>query len=80
LAASTDRHGSIALRLLELSCCDVQQDGSDGVTVLFDLADFEEVAAIIQPRRRRWMSEDQRRACTERLAKVRAQALQKVAS
>ncbi len=78
LAASTDRRGAIARRLMLLSCCEVYQDGTDGVTVLFDLADFDEVAAIMQPRRRRRLSEAQRQACTERLAKVRPKTLIKV--
>jgi len=80
LAASTNLRGAIAHRLMLLPCCEVQQDGSDGVTVLFDLADFEEVAAIIQPRRRRRLKEAQRLACTERLANLRSQATRRVAN
>jgi hypothetical protein len=31
----------------------VWQDGDDGVTVLFDVAEFSRVARILHPRRRR---------------------------
>jgi hypothetical protein len=59
-------------------CCELYQDGSDGVTVLFDVADFDQMAAIIRPRRRRRLSEARRLACAEHLAKVRPQTLIKV--
>jgi hypothetical protein len=45
--------------------------------VPFDVADFDEVAALMRPRRRRQLTEAQRRACAERLARVRAQRLEK---
>jgi hypothetical protein len=45
------------------------QDGSDGITIVFDVADFSEVAKVMKPRRRRQMSEEQKRMTTERLAK-----------
>ena len=80
LAASTNCRGAIARRLMLLSRCEVQQDGEDGVTVLFDLADFDQVAAIILPRRRRRLNEAQRLACTERLANLRSQAPRRVAN
>lgn len=75
LAASTDRRGAVATRLVALPGVTLHQDGSDGVTVLFHVDRFGEVAEIMQPRRRRRLSEAQRRACTERLARVRPQAL-----
>ena len=72
LAASTDtRRGPAVAALRRLGCCRVHQDGSDGVTFLFDVADFAAVAAIMQPRRRRQMTEAQKAVCAERLARVR---------
>jgi hypothetical protein len=71
LAAWTDRRGGIARALMGLPCCRLQQDGDylDGVTVLFEVADFDQVAAIIKPRRRRRLTYEQRKAAAERLAK-----------
>ncbi len=53
LAASTNNRGPVAKRLMALPCTTVWQDGDDGVTVLFDVADFDKVAALMHPRRRR---------------------------
>lgn len=53
LAAVTDKAGPIARKLAALPGVKLWQDGSDGVTVLFDIADFEAVARIMYPRRRR---------------------------
>jgi hypothetical protein len=74
LGASTNRQGGIAKRILALSCCTLYQDGTDGITVLFDLADFGEVAAIMRPRRRRRLTTAQRLAAAERLSKYRFSA------
>lgn len=56
LGASTDRHGSIATRLAKITGVKVVQDGSDGINAAFDLEQFEEVAKIMKPRRRRQLS------------------------
>ena len=61
LAASVDGHTNVAGRMKRLSCCRVQQDGDDGeLTVLFDVADFPKVAAVMRPRRRRRISQAER--------------------
>ena len=57
LAASTDKAGPTARKLKGLPFATVHQDGDDGVTVLFHADRFGEVAAIMQPRRRRVASE-----------------------
>ncbi|MGA2035031.1 MAG: hypothetical protein ABSG68_22505 [Thermoguttaceae bacterium] len=69
LAASTDRRGGVARRIAALAFIEVWQDGDDGITALFPLDKFDEVAALMKPRRRRQMTEEQRRAAVERLAK-----------
>ena len=71
LAAWTKRRGPIANRLKSLPCVEVVQDGADGVTVTFDVTQFDQVAAVMQPRRRRKLNPDQRAACAARLAKLR---------
>jgi hypothetical protein len=60
LAASTNRRGAIAKRLASLPNADVFQDGDDGISVTFGLADFDSVSSIIRPRRRRKLSPEQR--------------------
>jgi len=47
------RPGPRAKQLRALRCVEVHTAGSDGVTVLFDVADFDQVAQIMQPRKRR---------------------------
>jgi len=69
LAASTDSPGATARKLAALPGAILHQDGADGMTVVFDVADFAAVAALMHPRRRRQMTEAQRAAATERLAK-----------
>jgi len=61
LAASVDGHPNVAGRLRRLKCCRPHQDGDFGeLTVLFDVADFAEIAKIMRPRRRRQISEAER--------------------
>jgi hypothetical protein len=69
LAASTNHRGPTARKLAALDCTTVYQDGDDGVTVHFDVADFVQVAKVMKPRRRRQMTEEQKQVATERLAK-----------
>jgi hypothetical protein len=75
LAAVTDKVGPTARKLAALPGANLWQDGDDGVTVLFDVAQFPEVAKLMHPRRKRRLSEAQRRKCAEHLAKVRPQPL-----
>lgn len=60
LAASTDRRGPIARRLIALPEATIHQDGDDGVTVLFQVDQFDAVAEVMKPRRRRIVSEAER--------------------
>lgn len=75
LAAATNNAGPIARKLAKLPGVTVAQDGCDGVTVLFDMADIAQIAALMQPRRRRRLSESRRHQCAAQLARVRRQAL-----
>jgi hypothetical protein len=69
LAASIDTRGSTARKLAALDFTTVHQDGSDGMTILFPVERFPQVAALMHPKRRRQMTEEQRQAAAERLAK-----------
>ena len=69
LAAVTAKAGTVARRLKALPNIEVWQDGSDGVTVLFDAADFDQIADIMRPRRRRHLTPEARAAAGERLRK-----------
>ncbi len=69
LAACTRRSGQIVKRLMSLPFTEVVQDGDDGANVVFHADHFEEVAKIMRPRKRRRLSEEQRRQAAERLRK-----------
>lgn len=60
LAASTDRRGPVANRLAGLQCVTLVQDGTDGITAVFDVSDFDRVAEILKPRRRRMLNPEHR--------------------
>jgi hypothetical protein len=68
LAASTT--APTGTKLLTIPGVALQQDGSDGRTVLFDVADFEAVVEIMKPRVRRHVSEGQKVAARERMNKM----------
>ena len=42
--------------LASLECVCVEQDGDDGKNVSFDVADFDLVASVLKPRKRRKLS------------------------
>jgi hypothetical protein len=69
LAACTSKAGSVAKRLKALPYTTVAQDGDDGANVVFPVGHFDEVVAIMKPRRRRRLSEGQRAAAAEHLRK-----------
>jgi len=73
LAAFTDGP-VIAKKLARLVCCEVWQEGDQELTVLFDVADFDAVAQILKPRRRRRLTPAQRQAASERLKQFRFSA------
>jgi hypothetical protein len=60
LAATTNRSGITARRLKALPFVKVHTDGSDGVTVLFPPEHLDQVADLLQLRRRRRISEGER--------------------
>ena len=67
LAVFVDGHPKLAGRLKRQGCCRVYCDGDDGTTLLFDVADFDKVAEIMRPKKRRRMTPEQRQAAVERL-------------
>jgi hypothetical protein len=71
LAASTNHRSRVATRLIELPGVTVVQDGSDGVNVAFPIAAFEQVAAVMKPRKRRKLSAKERAERDARLKRFR---------
>jgi hypothetical protein len=53
LAASVDGFPRLAKKIAALPTARVHQDGDDGTTIVFDVAQFDAVAKIMQPKRRR---------------------------
>lgn len=65
-------HTQLAGIMRRLPCCETVQDGDDGeVNASFDVADFDEVAAIVRPRRRPQLSDEQRDRLREHMLAVR---------
>lgn len=75
LAVSTGKRGAIAGRLEKLDCTTIVQDGDDGVTFTFPLDCFDHVAEVVQPRRRRQFTTEQRKTMGARLALSRNETL-----
>ena len=71
LGAWSDRPSRRRL-LSELACCAVHLEGDHEISVLFDVSDFESVARVLQPRRRRRLTEAQRQDCKQRLSACRS--------
>jgi hypothetical protein len=71
LGASTNNRGPIARALAALPGVLVVQDGNDGINVVFPVVEFEAVAAILKPRRRRILSPERAAELTERLRRYR---------
>ena len=71
LAACTRTAGPVAMRLRSLPFVEVVQDGADGVNAVFPADRFDEVAAVIKPKRRRVLSPEARQAAAERLVPYR---------
>jgi hypothetical protein len=72
LAVDVEGHGKIAAQLAALPCVTVHRPH----TFLFDVEDFDKVAAIVAPRRRRQLTQEQR----ERLSETGREALRKLHS
>ena len=65
LAASTNGRGPTAHKLAALDFTTISQDGDDGVTMLFPVERFPEVAELMKPRRRRQVSDQERQRLLE---------------
>lgn len=68
LAVEVDGHSKLAARVAALPGVRAHQWGDQERTLLFPVALFDQVAAIVRPRRRRVLTEEQRQAARERLA------------
>ena len=66
LAVQCDRHPFVAKQLVALGLCLIQ-DGDHEKTFVFPIELFEKVAAIVKPRKRRVLSEEQREVLRARL-------------
>jgi hypothetical protein len=71
LAVEVDGHPILAKRLAAVSGVVLCHDGDREKTFLFPLGLFERVAELVQPRRRRRLSPEQREASKSRLARYR---------
>jgi hypothetical protein len=71
LGASTNNRGPTARALAALPGVRVVQDGDDGINAVFPIAEFEAVAAILKPRRRRMLPPERAAELTERLRRYR---------
>ena len=67
LAVDIDYHGRVAKKVAELRGVWVLCDGDREKTYLFHARMFDQVAALVMPRRRRKMSEEQKAANIDRL-------------
>ena len=74
LLACTRSRGPVAKALKALDCIEVTQDGDDGINAKFHVDDFDRVAEIMRPRRRRRLTEEQKAASVERLSRFRFSA------
>ena len=79
LVASTKVAGGIARALKALPFTTLHQDGTDGVDVIFPADRFEDVAAIMKPRKRRRMTEEAKQQAAKRLRKYQPRKGQSVA-
>ena len=64
LAASVDKRGLIR-PLMKIASCRIVQDAYDGATITFEQADFAKVARVMKPRRRKQISEEERKRLAE---------------
>lgn len=65
LGAASKRRGHVARELLR--CCEILQDGDDGVNVAFEVSDFFAIADLLQLKKKRIMTEEQKAANVDRL-------------
>lgn len=67
LAVECDYHPGLGRRLRDLGLV-LSQGGDQEKTFLFPMERFEEVAAIVKPKKKRQLTEEQRKMAQERLA------------
>jgi hypothetical protein len=60
LGVSTNSRGPIAKRLAALTGIRVLQDGDDGINAVFSMSEFDQIAEIVKPRRKRQLSPEHR--------------------
>lgn len=60
LGASTNCRGPISKALAMLPCVQIVQDGHDGLNAIFPVEDFDTVAGVMKPRRRRRLNPEHR--------------------
>ena len=72
LAVSTHKRGGIALRLSELPCTTVVQDGQDGITMTFATEHLDTVADLAKLRIRPVLSEERRTEMSARMQLIRS--------
>ena len=65
LGFASDKPGGVAKRVANLPFTRVTQSGDDGMNIVFDVAHFDEVAAIVKPRRKRILSDEHREKLVE---------------
>jgi len=70
LALYRGKHGGIVSQLLALPTTELYTDGSDGVTILFKVADLDAVAYLVKLKRRKRLSKEGRLALQERGLKL----------
>ena len=65
LGISTNRKGPITEKVRNLPCTSLALDSDEGINATFHLNDFDQVAKIVKPRRRRRLSPEQRQKLME---------------
>ena len=74
LAVTVDHHNRIAAMVQRLPGVEVWLDGDQEKTFLFHVDQFEEVAAIVKPRKRPALSDQDRQRRRERMSRLHSMA------
>jgi hypothetical protein len=74
LALELDGHSRIARKVASIPGFTLHQDGDDEKTFLFPVSLFEQVAAVVEPKRVRRLTEEQRTQLVEAGRRFRFQA------
>jgi hypothetical protein len=74
LGVEADGRPGLVKKLLAIPGVELWQDGDREKTLVFDVSLFGLVAAVVRPRKKRRLSEEQRRECIRRLARARSPA------